>query len=70
MPFWGEGLTASNAVVLQWHFIVFTKWMPFPVFRAENPTQVRVSGEQNTGEIEGLAFVPIGRCPAARGAGT
>ena len=36
-------LPSSNAVIFERHFVVFAQRMPDPVFRAEDPPQVRMT---------------------------
>ena len=61
-------LLASDAVVFEWEFVVLAERMTFPIFWAEDATQVRMIREVDADEIVGFAFVPIGDAPDVRDA--
>src|SRR5579884_667623 len=58
-------LSTPDPVVFQGEFVVFSERMPRPIFREQNPRQLRMAGEPDAGQVVDLALVPFGGAPQA-----
>ena len=50
-------------MILERKFIVFTKWIAFPILWAKDPSEIRVIGEMDADQIIRFTLVPITNGP-------